>query len=88
MPAGTSRPRRACPGPDQYKLEAEKIYQWTLEGLEKAWGPGRTSTLNTVNNLRSLCKHQDQLGEAKKMFQRALQGYEKGPRSYIDTRHG
>jgi hypothetical protein len=42
---------------DQGKLEAEKIYQQALEEMEKAWGPDRTSPLNTVNNLGSLYKH-------------------------------
>ncbi|KAN0067830.1 HET domain containing protein [Elaphomyces granulatus] len=57
--------------------EAEKIYQWTLQGYEKAWGPGHTSTLDTVNNLGNLYRSQGKLDEAEKMYQRALQGYEK-----------
>ena len=44
---------------------------------EKAWGPDHTSTLDTVNNLDNLYKSQGKLDEAEKMFQRALQGYEK-----------
>ena len=31
--------------------EAEKMYQRALDGFEKAWGPGHTSTLDTINNL-------------------------------------
>jgi tetratricopeptide (TPR) repeat protein len=40
-------------------------------------GPDHTSTLDTVNNLGNLYKSQGKLGEAEKMYQRALQGYEK-----------
>jgi tetratricopeptide (TPR) repeat protein len=63
---------------DQGKLdEAEKMYQRALQGYEKAWGPGHTSTLDTVNNLGALYADQGKLDEAEKMYQRALQGYEK-----------
>ncbi|KAI9854868.1 MAG: hypothetical protein M1813_000644, partial [Trichoglossum hirsutum] len=42
-----------------------------------AWGPDHTSTLDTVNNLGLLYMDQGKLDEAEKMYQRALQGYEK-----------
>jgi hypothetical protein len=48
--------------------DAEKLYQWVLQGKEKAWGLEHTSTLNTVNNLGN---------KAEKMYQRALDGYAK-----------
>jgi hypothetical protein len=35
------------------------------------------STLDTVNNLGALYAYQGKLVEAKQMYQRALQGYEK-----------
>ncbi|KAN0072353.1 hypothetical protein V8E54_009282 [Elaphomyces granulatus] len=75
---------------DQGKLdEAEKVYQRALQRYEKAWGPGHTSTLDTVNNFGLLYKSQGKLDEAEKMYQRALQGYEKawGPdhTSTLDT---
>ena len=72
---------------DQYKLvEAEQMYQRALLGLEKAWGPEHTSTLDTVNSLGILYADQDRLVEAEQMYQRALQGYEKawGP-EYTST---
>jgi tetratricopeptide (TPR) repeat protein len=50
--------------------DAEKLYQWALQGKEKAWGPEHTSTLNTVKNL-------GRLNEAEKMYQRALDSYAK-----------
>ncbi|KAN0069133.1 HET domain containing protein [Elaphomyces granulatus] len=75
---------------NQGKLdEVEKMYQRALQGFEKAWGtdhistlpaawgPDHTSTLNTVNNLGGLYANQGKLDEAEKMYQRALQGYEK-----------
>jgi tetratricopeptide (TPR) repeat protein len=62
----------------QGKLEkAKKMYQWVLQGFEKAWGPDHTSTLDTVHNLGALYADQGKLNKAKKMYQRALQGYEK-----------
>lgn len=61
---------------DQGKLvEAEKMYQRALDGKEKAWGPGHTSTLNTVNNLGLLYADQGKLAEAEKIYQRALTGF-------------
>ncbi|KUL82145.1 hypothetical protein ZTR_10702 [Talaromyces verruculosus] len=69
--------------------KAEKIYQWALEGREKAWGPDHTSTLVTINNLGLLYANQGKLAEAEKMYQRALEGKEKawGPdhTSTLDT---
>ncbi|KAF2786713.1 HET-domain-containing protein, partial [Melanomma pulvis-pyrius CBS 109.77] len=68
---------------DQGKLvEAEEMYQWALQGYEKAWGPEHTSTLDTVNNLGILYADQGKLVEAEKMYQQALQGKEKawGPK--------
>jgi tetratricopeptide (TPR) repeat protein len=57
--------------------EAEKKNQRALQGIEKAWGPEHTSTLNTVNNLGLLYADLGRLDEAEKMCQRALQGFEK-----------
>ncbi|KAN0075668.1 HET domain containing protein [Elaphomyces granulatus] len=77
---------------DQGKLdEAEKMYQRALQGTEKALGPDHTSTLDTVGDLGRLYtstlntvdafgllyKSQGKLDKAEKMYQRALQGYEK-----------
>jgi tetratricopeptide (TPR) repeat protein len=63
---------------DQGKLiEAEQMYQWALQGYEKAWGPEHTSTLDTVNSLGNLYVDQGKLIEAEQMYQRALQGKEK-----------
>ena len=63
---------------DQGKMaEAEKMYQRALEGYEKAWGPGHTPTLDTVNNLGILYADQGKMAEAEKMYQRALEGREK-----------
>ncbi|KAF1966045.1 hypothetical protein BU23DRAFT_334294, partial [Bimuria novae-zelandiae CBS 107.79] len=63
---------------DQGKLAEEKqMYEWSLQGKEKAWGPEHTSTLDTVNNLGGLYVKLGRLDEAEKMYQRALQGYEK-----------
>jgi hypothetical protein len=47
-----------------------------VQGYEEALGSKHTSTLNTVNNLGMLYANQGKLGEAEKMFMRALQGYE------------
>ncbi|PVH67512.1 HET-domain-containing protein [Cadophora sp. DSE1049] len=79
-------------------VEAEQMYQRSLQGKEKAWGPEHTSTLDT----RALQGYEKAWGpdhtstldtgklvEAKQMYQRALQGYEKawGPdhTSTLDT---
>jgi len=48
-----------------------------LQGYEKAWGPDHTSTLDTVNNLGTLYADLGRLDEAEKIYQRAIQGYEK-----------
>jgi len=61
--AGFTRSQRFA---DQGKMaEAEQMYQRALEGLEKAFGPEHTSTLQTVNNLGTLYKNQGKLAEAK-----------------------
>ena len=57
--------------------EAEKIYQWALQGFEEVWGPDHPSTLDTVTNLGLLYWRQGRLKKAEEMFQRSLQGYEK-----------
>jgi tetratricopeptide (TPR) repeat protein len=44
---------------------------------KEAWGPDHTSTLRTIGNLDTLYADQGKLDEAEKMYQRALQGYEK-----------
>ncbi|KAI4287728.1 MAG: hypothetical protein L6R35_003007 [Caloplaca aegaea] len=78
---------------DQGKsAEAEKMYQWALDGKEKAWGnPNHPSTLDTVNNLGNLYHRQDKYTEAEEMYQRALDGYTKalGPNhpSTLETTH-
>ena len=54
-----------------YDSQAEKMYQWTLQGYEKARDPDHISSLDTVNNLGL---DQGRLDEAEKMYQRALQG--------------
>ncbi len=48
-----------------------------LRGYEKAWGLEHISTLDTVNNLGNLYSNQGKLVEAEKMYQRALEGYER-----------
>ncbi|OXV08008.1 hypothetical protein Egran_04228 [Elaphomyces granulatus] len=53
------------------------MYQRALQGMEKALYPDHTSTLGTVHNLGRLYKSQGKLDEAEKMYQWALQGYEK-----------
>jgi len=52
--------------------------QRALQGYEKALGRDHTSTLNTVNNLGLLYRHQGRLNEAEAMFQRALSGFQAG----------
>lgn len=47
-----------------------------LQGREEALGPKHTLTLWAVNCLGALYVDQGKLGEAEKMFMRALQGYE------------
>lgn len=53
------------------------MYLWTLAAYEKAWGLDHTSTLNTVNNLGSIYKQQDQIVETEAMYLRTLVKYEK-----------
>ncbi|KAL5050528.1 hypothetical protein BDW71DRAFT_203267 [Aspergillus fruticulosus] len=60
--------------------EAEEVYQRALAGKEKALGPNHLTqppTLNTVNDLGSLCRAQGKLKEAEEKYQRALAGYGK-----------
>jgi tetratricopeptide (TPR) repeat protein len=62
---------------DEDRPRAEQMYQRALQGYEKAWGPGHTSPLDTVNNLGVLYCNLGRLNEAEKMYQRALDGYAK-----------
>jgi tetratricopeptide (TPR) repeat protein len=48
-----------------------------LASKEKALGAEHTSTLDTINNLAALYADQGKLVEAEKLFQQALQRYEK-----------
>ncbi len=57
--------------------EAEDMYLRALTEKEKAWGPERTSTLDTVNNLGNLYSDQGKMEEAEDTYLRALTGYEK-----------
>jgi len=41
--------------------DAEMMYKRALDGYEKEWGPGHTSTLNTINNLGTLYANQGRL---------------------------
>ncbi|SLM37738.1 nb-arc and tpr domain protein [Lasallia pustulata] len=70
--------------------EAEAMYRRALEGLEKAWGPEHTSTLDTVNNLGNLYANQGKMAEAEAMYRRALEGSEKasGAGAHVDAGHG
>ena len=56
-----------------------------LQGKENTLSADHTLTLDTVNNLGILYKNQGKLVEAEKMYQRALQGYEKalGPEDIL-----
>ncbi|GFG21264.1 putative Pfs, NB-ARC and TPR domain protein (JCVI) [Aspergillus udagawae] len=72
-------------------LEAEEMYQRALIGLEKAFGPDHTSTLDALHTLGNLYKDQWTLQEAEGIYQRALVGLEKalGPdhTSTLDALH-
>ncbi|KAI5460664.1 hypothetical protein BGZ63DRAFT_488662 [Mariannaea sp. PMI_226] len=57
--------------------KAEAMYNRSLQGREKAWGPEHTSTLDTVNDLGLLYADQGRYSEAEAMYNRALQGNEK-----------
>jgi tetratricopeptide (TPR) repeat protein len=57
--------------------EAEQMYEWVLQGYEKALGAEHTSTLVIVNNLGNLYADQGKLAEAEQMYEQALQGYER-----------
>jgi hypothetical protein len=70
-------------------VKAEQTYIPALQGREKVCGPEHTSTLDTVHNLGLLYANQGKMVEAKKMYLRALQGYETAwPGAYVDTGHG
>ena len=45
--------------------------------FEKGLSPDHPSTLNTINKLGNLYREQRKLVDAEKLYQRALQGYEK-----------
>ena len=53
------------------------MYWRALQGNEKAWSSGYTSTLDTIYNLGILYASRSKQGEAEKMYRRALHGYEK-----------
>ena len=57
--------------------EAEKMYEWALEGKEKAWGPEHTFILDIVNNLGLLYANQGKMAKAEKMYEWALEGKKK-----------
>ncbi|MCJ1268875.1 hypothetical protein MMC22_008763 [Lobaria immixta] len=61
----------------QYLAGAEAMYQWALEGNEKAWGPNQMSMLDTFNKLGILYERQGKMVEAEAMYRRALEGKEK-----------
>ncbi|KAF2181269.1 hypothetical protein K469DRAFT_261531 [Zopfia rhizophila CBS 207.26] len=53
----------------QCKLdEAEEMFQWVLEGFEKALGSDHTSTHRTVDNLGILYGNQGKLNKAEGMY--------------------
>jgi tetratricopeptide (TPR) repeat protein len=58
-----------------------------LQGYEEALGPNYTSTLDTVNNLGLLYADQGKLGEAEKMYMRAVQGYKEALESETLSRY-
>ncbi|KAI4122751.1 MAG: hypothetical protein LQ341_007273 [Variospora aurantia] len=75
---------------DQGKsAEAEKMYQWALDGKEKACGPNNPSLFITLNSLGNLYSWQGKYTEAETMLQQALDGKEEmlGPKdpSTLDT---
>jgi tetratricopeptide (TPR) repeat protein len=53
------------------------MYQRALQEKGKAQGLDHTSTLDTISNFGALYAEQGRLHEAEKMYQLALQGYEK-----------
>jgi tetratricopeptide (TPR) repeat protein len=62
---------------NQGKLDkAEEMYEWALQGYEKALRRDHTSTLDTVINLGILYADQGKLDETEEMYERALEGYE------------
>ncbi|KAL9082422.1 MAG: hypothetical protein Q9165_008899, partial [Trypethelium subeluteriae] len=57
-------------------VEAKEMFQYALEGKEKAFGPKHISTLSTVNKLGRVYMVLNWFDKADEMFQRALQGFE------------
>jgi hypothetical protein len=53
------------------------MYKRALQGNKEALGAEHTSTLRTVNNLGNLYKSQSKLAEARIMYLKALEGYQK-----------
>ncbi|MCJ1313481.1 hypothetical protein MMC25_007159, partial [Agyrium rufum] len=63
---------------DHGKLaEAEQMYQWGLQGMEKLRGSEHIILLSTVNGLGMCFRDQGRFIEAEQTYQRALQGFEK-----------
>ncbi|KDN63349.1 hypothetical protein CSUB01_12095 [Colletotrichum sublineola] len=58
--------------------DAGTMYEWALQGHEKALGPDNELTLTSVGNLGLLYSAQGRLKEAEAMYERAFEGYEKG----------
>jgi hypothetical protein len=48
-------------------IGVEEMSHRALRGVEKAWGPDHTSTLETVNNLGNLYADQGKLVEVEEM---------------------
>jgi tetratricopeptide (TPR) repeat protein len=67
-------------------LHMQLLISLLYYGIEKAFGPDHTSTLQTVGNLGNLYADQGRLKEAEELYKRALKGMEKalGPDQYID----
>jgi hypothetical protein len=51
------------------------MYLRALRGFEEAWGAKHTSTLDTVYNLGNLYRDRGEAVEARKMYERAVYGY-------------
>ncbi|KAI4267246.1 MAG: hypothetical protein L6R35_006870, partial [Caloplaca aegaea] len=65
--------------------EAEKMYQWALDGEDKALSPNDPSLIITINNLGNLYSSQGKYTEAEKMYQWALDGLEKWDPNHPST---
>ena len=48
------------------------MFDRTLAGREREWGPDHISTLDTLHNLGFLCSDLGHLQEAKRMYYRVL----------------